>query len=115
MRRIVVTGGRDFCDAPALVRALDAIYAEGPFRLAQGGARGADGRARDWASARGVGCVTYAADWQRYGRAAGVIRNREMLQDFAPDLVVAFPGGRGTQHCCDTARKMGITIIEVPT
>lgn len=81
--------------------------------MAQGGATGADALARRWARWRGVWCVPYEADWNRYGKAAGPIRNERMLADFRPDLVVAFPGGRGTAHMVDIASRAGVRVMVV--
>ena len=47
------------------------------------------------------------ADWTKHGKAAGPIRNQKML-DECPDLVVAFPGGKGTADMVRRAMKAGI-------
>lgn len=49
-------------------------------------------------------------EWDRYGRAAGPMRNKRML-DEKPNLVLAFGDGRGTQNCIDEARKRKIPVI----
>jgi hypothetical protein len=49
-----------------------------------------------WAEGIGVRCDVYEADWISLGRKAGPIRNQRMLEEGKPDLVMAFPGGRGT-------------------
>ena len=59
-----------------------------------GGARGADTFAEEWAKAAGLPCTVYQAYWKGLGRKAGPIRNRRMLDEGLPDLVVAFPGAR---------------------
>jgi hypothetical protein len=53
----------------------------------------------------------FPANWERYGRHAGLERNLEML-DTNPDLVIAFQRNRsrGTQHTIDQARKRGIAV-----
>ena len=62
-----------------------------------GGARGADDLARQWGEISvGIEGVEFRADWTAHGKAAGMIRNQRMLDEGRPDLVVAFPGGRGT-------------------
>lgn len=53
----------------------------------------------------------YPADWERYGKRAGPIRNRKML-DQGPDLVVAFGGDKGTADCVREARRRGIAVRE---
>jgi len=69
--------------------------------------------AGDWAVERGVECLQYPADWEKLGRAAGPIRNEQMLREGKPDLVVAFPGARGTAHMVRIAREAGVRVIEI--
>ena len=61
-----------------------------------GDARGADRCAQSWADARGRPVAVFPADWDRYGRRAGPLRNSLMLVEGRPELCVAFPGGAGT-------------------
>jgi len=112
--RGIVTGGRDYADAAAVQRELDHLaLAEGLTEIAHGGARGADQLAGDWACANRLPCFVYPAEWKRLGRGAGPKRNAEMLRHFAPDVVIAFPGGRGTADMVARARKAGVRVIEV--
>ena len=108
--RVLVTGGRDYTDWPALVRVLNGL---GITELCHGAARGADKMAGSWARIAHIPVTAYPADWDGNGKAAGPIRNRLMLDDFKPDLVVAFPGGKGTAHMVSIARKAGLPIQEV--
>lgn len=82
--------------------------------IINGKARGADTASTDWAVCNYAPFKEYAADWKLHGKAAGAIRNREML-DKNPDidLVVAFPGGRGTANMVALAKKRGIRVLEV--
>ncbi|WP_218916547.1 SLOG family protein [Rubinisphaera brasiliensis] len=75
-----------------------------------GDARGADRLAGEWAADRGVEVLACAANWKVHGRAAGPISNRRML-DESPDLLVAFPGGRGTADMVKAAKKAGVKIV----
>ena len=115
--RIVVTGGRDFLREDVVFAALDALHAtRGIARLAHGAATGADTLAGRWARSRGVEVETYPvtdAEWRTIGKRAGNDRNGRMLATERPDLVVAFPGGRGTADCVKRARKAGIPVREV--
>ena len=111
--RILVCGGRDFDDEPSAFAALDRIHRRrGISCIIEGGARGADRIGAKWASSKGVANTRCPADWNRHGRAAGFIRNRSMLLTQRPDLIVAFPGGRGTAHMIDLARSCGFTVWE---
>jgi len=108
--RIIVCGGRYYNGRATLNLVLDGI---GPSEIAEGGATGADTMAAAWAWRNGRPRRTYKANWELYGRSAGPRRNAEMLADFKPDAVVAFPGGKGTQNMIDQARRRGVPVIEV--
>lgn len=114
--KILVCGGRDYSDQRRLFRELDNLHKiERIDQVFEGGANGADAMARTWALTNDIPVQTYFADWRTYGRGAGPIRNRQML-DENPDigLVVAFPGGRGTADMVALARRRGIEVREVP-
>lgn len=109
--RILVCGGRDFDDATAIWRALDALHARrGITLIIEGGAPGADTHARGWAAEMGIDVRTFYADWGAYGRRAGPLRNARMLDEGRPDGVVAFPGGRGTADMIRQAKTAGLKV-----
>lgn len=111
--RVLVCGGRDFSDRVFLNRVLLVVDAKCPITtVIEGGAAGADRMARAWAERHGVEVVTFPADWELYGRRAGPVRNLKMLREGRPDLVVAFPGGRGTAHMVRSAREAGVRVLE---
>jgi hypothetical protein len=109
--RVLACGGRDFQDYD-IVRAVLGNLA-GPVVLCHGGARGADSLAGRYACERGWGLRVYRAEWKRYGKAAGARRNQRMLDDFKPDVVVAFPGGRGTADMVARSVKAGVCVWDV--
>lgn len=82
-------------------------------KLIQGGAKGADFWADQWAIINWVDSTTYHPDWDKDGKAAGFIRNQRMLDEGKPDLVVAFPGGVGTADMVRRARKAGVEVMEI--
>lgn len=94
-KRVLVCGGRDYKDFATVRAWLDPM----PISVViEGGASGADLMARNWAVQNGVPVETFDAEWEKHGRAAGPIRNRRMLEEGKPDVIVAFPGGRGTSQ-----------------
>lgn len=111
--KVLVTGGRDYSDWQKVYAVLDSIKDPVPSVIIQGGARGADYLARDWANSRLIPLHTYKADWKKYGKAAGPIRNKIMLEQGNPDLVVAFPGGNGTKNMIEQARRANVKIMIV--
>lgn len=80
--------------------------------IIQGEAKGVDYCAKSWAKLYGIPCAGYKADWEKYGKSAGFIRNKQMLNEGKPDLVVAFPGGKGTKMMVELAKKAGVKVIE---
>lgn len=85
--KILVCGGRDWYDMK-LIREHLSKY-EKPITVIHGAARGADSLAGYVATALGFDVMVFPADWDEYGKAAGMIRNKQMLSA-APDLVLAF-------------------------
>lgn len=114
-KRVLVCGGRDFDDYDRLAVVLGELRSRWSFAVViTGGARGADGLASEWAIAGDIPIAEFRADWQRLGPGAGPIRNQRMLDEGKPDLVVAFPGGRGTADMVRRAKAAGVEVIEVP-
>lgn len=132
--RILVCGGRDYGQVPddtppdeleaarakadhqkaRLAQILRAAVPRlGLWMLIHGAAKGADQLASEWAWENGVGAASYPANWEKHGRAAGPIRNQRMLDEGKPDIVIAFPGGRGTADLVSRAEKAGIRVIKV--
>lgn len=108
---VLVCGGRDYTDTGHVYDILDLAHAANPIlKLIHGGASGADNCAARWAMSRNVQMERFEADWQRYGNAAGPIRNRKMLDQGKPDLVIAFPGGKGTRNMIAQAEGANVPV-----
>ena len=109
--RILITGGRDYADQAMLFGVLDMQSEKsGISCIIQGGAKGADELARMWCYSRRCEMENYPAKWREHGRAAGPIRNQQMLNEGKPDMVFAFPGGKGTADMMCRARAAGIPV-----
>ena len=110
--RVLVCGGRDYDDRDRVFSELDALQ---PIRMViHGNARGADTLAQAWCLSRRVQAAACPAQWSKYGKRAGPMRNEAML-GHSPDLVLAFPGGRGTADMVSRARKAGVRVVEIAT
>ena len=122
--RILVTGSRKWTDEAMVFGVLGAICSRVPARedvvIIDGAAQGADKAASKYGSEpNGIHHERYPADWETHGKAAGHIRNKQML-DTGVDLVVAFKqefnwgfSHGGTENCVHQARAMGIPCIVV--
>ena len=112
--RVLVCGGRNYRDHVRVGSVLNKLHDEAGISLIiQGGARGADEMAFAWARANGVEEIQFDADWEAHGSFAGPMRNKRMLDEGRPDLVIAFPGGRGTADMVRKARKAGVEVVEI--
>ncbi len=112
--RILVCGGRDWTNWVMLSGVLDGYrnqyhHKGKPIVIVQGGATGADALAKRYAIENDIPYEEFLPEWNKYGRAAGPKRNSEML-DSGIDVVIAFPGGRGTQDTVGKAEKLGIRV-----
>ena len=131
---IAAGGGRDLAWPQQRVAAELLARSSGRLvhLLLHGGARGADAAIGRAAQQLGWSALVMPAQWQLHGRAAGPIRNRELLEQavaravvhsspgsIASVLVVAFPGGAGTASLVQQARRMAsrspvpISVAEV--
>lgn len=111
-RRICVTGGRDFQNRRLVELAFERIRLSPADTLVEGEAQGADSLCAEVAAEMGAKVEPHPAKWRLYGGAAGTIRNTEMLES-GIDLLLSFPGGRGTRHCVNKATEMGIPVTIV--
>ncbi len=112
--RVIICGGRKFWERARMYQELDRIDSEKRIlTVITGGANGADFLAQSWAEARLKHLVVFEAQWDKYGKSAGPIRNEQMLKESGPDLVIAFPGGRGTAHMIAISRRDGVPVLEV--
>jgi YspA, cpYpsA-related SLOG family len=118
--KIIVCGGRDFEDEAYVFGVLDAYLAlqgRAVHLIAHGGARGADNLADKWATVRGIKVKQFPVpkrEWDLYGKAAGPIRNKRMLEEVGPDVVIAFPGGSGTADMVKRSLSKGVEVLSLP-
>lgn len=108
---ILVAGSRNFVDAEWLAKIL-AENVGTDDTIVEGGAKGVDTMARQWAEARDIKVVEFKADWGKFGRAAGPKRNDAMTSFIAENggkAVFIWDGeSKGTKQCILSARKRGI-------
>jgi hypothetical protein len=110
--RILFCGDRNWLDYKTI---CDVMSQFKPEVVIEGEAKGADSLAREAAEYFGVPVLKFPANWEQYGRAAGPIRNTQMLKEGKPDLVVAFhndiKNSKGTLDMVNQARKQNITVM----
>lgn len=112
--RVWVAGGRNYNGRARLYYVLDAYHEKhGIEMVITGAATGADQLALEWADERGISKTAVPANWSVEGRSAGPKRNRKIAAEFHPDVLIAFPGGRGTVDAVAVARENNIPVFEI--
>lgn len=102
-----MTGGRFYDDANEIELQLMCMPPDAV--LVHGACSGADTlAARTWEDWGGK-TESHPADWTQHGKAAGPLRNQEMV-DSGIDFLVAFPGGRGTADMVRRAEAAGVPV-----
>lgn len=117
MKKVLICGDRNWTDVNTIMFWLhNLLQYWGYDTVIQGEARGADAIAKEEAEKLGFTVLSFPANWNRYGKAAGPIRNREMLGQ-RPDLVLAFhsdiKNSKGTASTVGQAKAMRIRTILV--
>lgn len=115
--RVLVCGSRTFTSQDVVTIVLDGVAAkhDGNITIIHGAARGADTLADKWAKAKGVPVLAFAADWNRYGRRGGYVRNAQMISEGEPDVCWAFVD-RELDESRGTAMMVRLAIkAEIPT
>jgi len=109
--KLAVVGSRDFRNYNLLREKLDTI--KDVYLIISGGAAGADGLAEIYAKEKNIPTLIFKAEWNKYGKAAGMIRNEKIIRE--ADTVVAFWNGKspGTKNSIDLAKAQGKTLIVV--
>lgn len=113
--RVLVCGDRHWSDIEEIRRVLKQIHAQfGIHEIIHGAAKGADKMAAAIAHQEGWYVTEVPAMWERDGNAAGIIRNKFMLDTLLPDVVVAFFDGiadsKGTKHMIEYANAAGVPV-----
>lgn len=118
--RVIIAGSRDMADYEAarkvISEALSEIGGGAPVRIVSGHCRGADILGERYAREHGLELAVFPAEWNRYGRRAGFIRNTRMAEFVSEEgsegTLIAFWDGqsRGTKMMIGIAERKGIDI-----
>jgi len=119
---ILICGSRDWNDFTTIKKYLEEVkntdnLSQQPITIIHGGCKGADSIAGYLATRLGFQVRVFKADWTKYGKSAGPIRNQQMLDEGQPNLVVAFhdalEDSKGTLDMVSRSRKAEIKVIVI--
>lgn len=114
--RVLICGGRDYQDEKRVAQSLknfQTYTGKTVTLIIAGGASGADFLATKVAKEQGIPWVEMPANWDKFGKAAGSMRNKAMLDLLKPDVVMAFPGGAGTRNMCIQAKAAKVSVLKL--
>ncbi len=111
--RVIVAGSRDFNNYELLCDRLDFYLKRYPrerIEIVSGRARGADRLGEEYAKSRGLRLKEFPANWDKFGKKAGYLRNREMAE-YGTHAVIFWDGdSRGTRHMIELAREKELEV-----
>ena len=114
--KVIVADGRDFADYAYLKEKLDEVFGSlwdinsRPIEIISGMAKGADTLGIRYAEEHKLTMVLSPANWKKYHRMAGILRNMNMLVT-ATHLVAFWDGkSHGTKHMIEIAKAKGIPV-----
>jgi len=111
--RVLICGDREWNDYKSIVAILEK-FGKGTIVI-HGAARGADSLAGIAGNDLGYEVLKFPAQWDKYGKAAGVIRNQQMLDEGKPDCAVAFhdniKSSKGTKDMIKRLEKANIKYL----
>lgn len=109
--KVIIAGGRDFNNYELLKQKADFLLQnQTEVEIVSGKARGADLLGERYAKEKDYPINSHPANWDKFGKSAGYIRNKEMAE--YADALIAFWDGKskGTKHMIDLAEKQGLKI-----
>jgi hypothetical protein len=113
---ITIVGSRDFYDYSLLEKTVDKIISKRGYEnitIVSGGAKGADTLAKVYAKEKGYFFKEFPAEWDKFGKAAGPIRNQQMA--LQSDLVIAFKKefSKGTTNMIEQSKGYAVEVIVI--
>ena len=108
--KTIIAGSRTITDYSLLMDVLDSVTWE-ITEVISGGARGVDRLGEQYANKNNIPIKRFPAQWTKYGKRAGFLRNKEMAE-YADALIAVWDGeSKGTQHMLNLAKQNNLRTI----
>ena len=115
MKKLLVSGSRTITDKHKVFQALDemmSVMLNGEdVTIIEGGAKGVDTLARLYAIEHKIPYEEHPADWEKNGRAAGYVRNVEMVKEADVALIIWDGKSKGTAHAMKICEKKRVKYL----
>lgn len=114
--KLAVIGSRGFCDFEKLNSELTILNTSKKISvIISGGAKGADSLAENWAKEHGIPVRVILPDWKKFGRGAGPIRNKLIIDECEQSIAFWDGQSKGTLQAINYAKekKVPIKIIKI--
>jgi hypothetical protein len=112
--RVIIAGSRTTPENnKELLEQISQILPKENLTIVSGTARGGDRLGENWAKENGVEIRQFPAEWNKHGKSAGMIRNKEMAE-YATELLLIWDGeSRGSANMKKEAEKRKLKITEI--
>lgn len=103
--RCIIAGSRNY----NYMYKLEEVINTSEFEITEvvsGGCRGVDQLGERWAREHNIPIKQFPADWQKYGKRAGPIRNRLMGEYADAGVILAYPDSRGSHNMLDVLMEL---------
>jgi hypothetical protein len=110
--KVIVAGTRTITDYNVVSEAIK-LFPYDIKEIVSGKAKGVDNLGEEFASNNDIDVKLFPADWEKYGRCAGPMRNKQMAE-YADGLVLIWDGkSKGSSNMLQEAKKKDLVIVEI--
>lgn len=114
--KVIIAGSRNCTNFELLREKCDKILSKTDMNTVEfisGGCRGVDKLGEQYAKSKGKTPIIYPANWKKYGKAAGPLRNLKMAENATHLIAFLEPGSKGTASMIKEAEKLNLKIRKI--
>jgi hypothetical protein len=113
--KLAVVGSRNITNEELIFDSINSI-ANGrldTLTIISGGARGVDSIAAIWSKQNNVPLIVFTADWKKFGRKAGIVRNNDIIKECDTVLAIWDGKSKGTYHSIKLGYSLNKNVVIV--